>query len=353
MIRISSLFVLTLCLQLSAGAIPVSAPVTDSAYVVKGQIKGVDSGWVYLSYEYDHVPFTDSAPVHQGNFLVAGRLPEPLMVTLKVSGSLQQFSFFTGPDTVTVTAERQKLFDAVITGSPEQEAWASYRKDYQAKVPPRKAPGDTAFTGALNRAAENFILDHRQYRVAAMVLYDKFIVYMNVPVATRLYAQLDKTVQQSAYGKRIAYMLDAGNRTAVGNKAPYFELPDSNGISHSITEFRGKYVLIDFWASWCVPCRKENPGLVKAYAQYKAQGFEILSISLDSNKPQWLASAAKDSLTWMQLCDLKAYNGAVPALYGVHAIPQNFLLDREGKIVAKNLRGEHVFEVLEKLFPDK
>lgn len=339
--------------MLSTGAAAMAAPATDSVYVVRGQIKGADSGWIYLTYEYEHQAYVDSVAPKQGQFVVTCRLPEPLLVSLKVSGSLQQLPFFAGRDTVTITADKQRLFDAVITGSQEQDAWTSYKKDYQGKVPPRKAPGDTAFAGALSRAAENFILDHKHLRVAAMILYDKFIVYMNVPVATRLYAQLDKTVQQSFYGKRIAYMLDAGNRTAIGVKAPYFGLPDSNGLKHSITEFRGKYVLIDFWASWCVPCRKENPGLVKAYAQYKAQGFDIVSISLDSNHPQWLAAAAKDSLTWMQLCDLKAYGGAVPALYGVHAIPQNFLLDKEGKIIAKNLRGEKVFEVLGQLFPAK
>jgi peroxiredoxin len=146
-------------------------------------------------------------------------------------------------------------------------------------------------------------------------------------------------------------MLDAGNRTAIGAQAPYFELPDSNNVLHPVTEYRGKYVLVDFWASWCVPCRKENPGLVKAWQQYKKQGLEIISISLDTNKPQWLDAAQKDNLTWLQLCDLNASHGPVPGLYGVHAIPQNFLLDKEGRIVAKNLRGQHLFEVLETYFP--
>jgi peroxiredoxin len=353
MTRISSWLMTVLCLALSAGAAPVAAPAADSAYVVKGQIQGAGNGWVYITYEYNYQKHTDSAMLQQDQFVVAGRLPERLMLALKVSGSPQQVSFFAGSDTVRVTAVKEKLFDATIEGSPEQDAWTLYRKAYLGKVPPRKMPGDTAFVNALNNAAEQFILSHTNYRVAAMVLYEKFITYMNVPIATRLYSQLDKAVQQSFYGKRIAYMLDAGNRTAIGAHAPYFELPDSNSVLHPVTEYRGKYVLVDFWASWCVPCRKENPGLVKAWQQYKKQGLEIISISLDTNKPQWLDAAQKDNLTWLQLCDLSASHGPVPGLYGVHAIPQNFLLNKEGIIVAKNLRGEHLFEVLDKIFAGK
>ncbi|BAV08920.1 thiol:disulfide interchange protein [Filimonas lacunae] len=339
--------------MLSTGAALFAAPVPDSMYVIQGQIDGADSGYVYVSYEYNHQPHLDSAKLIQGTFVLSGYMPEPLQAVLKVSGSMQQFPFFTATDTITIKAHKQRLFDTEVTGSPEQQAYASYRRDYMGKVPPRKAPGDTAFARGLDKAAEDFILDHTGNYCAAMVLYDKFIVYMNKPTARRLYNKLEPKVQQSAYGKRILYMLDSGNRTGIGMKAPYFELPDSNGVKHAVTEFRGKYVLIDFWASWCVPCRKENPGLVKAYQQYHSKGLEIVSISLDSNKPQWLASAAKDNLTWLQLCDLKAYGGAITELYGVHAIPQNYMLDKEGNIMAVNLRGEKWVEFVNQLFAGK
>ncbi|MDR6337974.1 peroxiredoxin [Filimonas zeae] len=351
MIRISSLFIATLYLLLSAGA-ALAAPAADSSkqVTVQGNISGAEGDWVYLSREFNFVATTDSARVQNGQFVFQLTLPEPLICTLHVSGSLQMKAFWADSDTVSVTVAKQALHAAVVKGSPEQEAWMAYSA-YLNKVPPRKAPGDTAFAHGLDRAAEAFIRDYRQYRAAAMILHDRFLGKGYEAQAVALYKQLTPAVQKSVYGQRVSSKLNSESRTGIGLMAPAFELPDSNGVMHNITAFRGKVLLIDFWASWCVPCRKENPGLVKAYAQYKSRGFDIMSVSLDSNKPQWLAAAAKDGLTWLQVSDLKAYNGPVPVMYGLNYLPQNVLVDREGKIIAKNLRGEKVAEILASLFP--
>lgn len=351
MIRVSSLFIATLALLLSSGA-AMAAPAADSTkrVLVQGTITGADEDWVYLSREFGFEITTDSVRVQGGAFRFQLRLPESAICTLHISGSLQMKAFWADADTIFLTVAKQSLHAASVKGSPEQDAWMAYSSAYLNKVPPRKAPGDTAFAHGIDRAAEAFIRDHRQYRVAALVLYDRFMAKGYETLAGELYQQLTPAVQKSMYGQRVFAKLNSESRTGIGLQAPLFALPDSNNVLHNISEFKGKVLLIDFWASWCVPCRKENPGLVKAYTQYKDRGFAIMSVSLDSNKPQWLAAAAKDGLTWLQVSDLKAYNGPVPALYGVNYLPQNVLIDKEGKIIAKNLRGEKVFEILQSLF---
>ncbi|WP_164974203.1 TlpA disulfide reductase family protein [Filimonas effusa] len=335
-------FFCALCLLLLTGAALQAAPAAGARYAIRGKLQGMDTGWVYISYHYQETDHIDSTRIAAGNFFISAHLPEPLMVTMKLSGNPQQVSFLAGYDTITVQAAASRLFDAAVSGSPEQDAWMKYREEFMAKVPRRNGRDDTAFVKALENQSEAYVRQYSNWLGAAIVIYDRFISYKGTEKAKVLYEVLDPAVKQSYYGRRIAYYFDAGIRTALGAVAPVFRLPDAAGVMRALQEFRGKYLLVDFWASWCPPCRKENPELVKAYLKYKTKGFDILGVSLDSNKPQWLAAVAKDGLLWTQLCDSNGYDGGVTALYGIKAVPQNFLLDKNGKIIAKNLRGEQL-----------
>jgi peroxiredoxin len=133
--------------------------------------------------------------------------------------------------------------------------------------------------------------------------------------------------------------VEAGTGINVGDKAPEIALPDPTGKIIALSSLRGKYVLIDFWSSWCGPCRRENPNVVKMYQTYKDKGFEIFGVSLDMNKEQWLQAIEQDGLTWTHVSDLGYWNSVVVPQYQISGIPATFLLDKEGKIIARDLRG--------------
>jgi thiol-disulfide isomerase/thioredoxin len=137
----------------------------------------------------------------------------------------------------------------------------------------------------------------------------------------------------------------------VGNKAPNIELQNWNGDTLNLKSLQGKYVLVDFWASWCPPCRAENPNVVKLYERYKNKGFEVFSVSLDEDENAWKNAVAKDKLSWQyHVSDLNGWQSATVKLYKIEAIPTTYLLDKSGKIIAKNLRGEALSQKLEELF---
>jgi peroxiredoxin len=140
-----------------------------------------------------------------------------------------------------------------------------------------------------------------------------------------------------------------GNPAAVGKEAPEFILPDTKGKMVSLSSFKGKYILLDFWASWCGPCRQESPTVVKAYQKFKGDKFDILSVSLDDDKEKWLNAIAKDHLTWTHVSDLKAWESSVVRLYQVEGIPATFLLDPKGVVIARDLRGPALENTLQEL----
>jgi peroxiredoxin len=146
-------------------------------------------------------------------------------------------------------------------------------------------------------------------------------------------------------------MIEEQKKTAVGVVAPDFTMNDPDGKPIQLSSLRGKVVMIDFWASWCAPCRQENPNVVKLYNQYHDKGFEILGVSLDRGKDEWIQAIKDDQLTWLHVSDLQFWQNAVARQYGVNSIPQTYLLDKEGKIIAKGLRSEQLAAKLGELFP--
>ncbi|MBI3218140.1 MAG: TlpA family protein disulfide reductase [Bacteroidetes bacterium] len=153
----------------------------------------------------------------------------------------------------------------------------------------------------------------------------------------------------SPFTKELVAMTEKMKITAVGQLAPEIALPNPSGQIVKLSSLRGKYVLIDFWAKWCGPCRKENPNVVRAYNRFKNKGFEVYGVSLDRNKQEWMQAIQEDGLAWTQVSDLQYFNSQAARDYNIQAIPFSILLDKEGKIIAKNLRGAALEQKLEEV----
>lgn len=170
------------------------------------------------------------------------------------------------------------------------------------------------------------------------------------PFIDELISRLDKNYPGTSSIMQMKHQLDEMRSLSVGQTAPDFELPDPNGKPVKLSDLRGKYVLIDFWAAWCKPCRQENPNVVKLYNQYKDKGFEVFGVSLDRTKEDWLKAIQDDQLTWTHVSDLKYFNSAAAELYKIDAIPATYMIDPDGKIIAKDLRGPSLENKLAELF---
>ena len=158
------------------------------------------------------------------------------------------------------------------------------------------------------------------------------------------------SIKESKIGKEIADRIALLSKVEEGKPAQDFTENTPDGKPISLSSYKGHYVLLEFWASWCGPCRAENPNLLKQYKLYNGKGFDVLSVSLDSDKGQWQKAIEKDALPWTHVSDLKGWNNAVAVLYGIRAVPASFLIDPSGKIIATGLRGETLNKKLESLF---
>lgn len=332
-------------------------------FIIQGNLQGIPTGTAYLTYEFNYKDHTDSAVIQDGRFTMKGQLPEPLLCTLRVTGSQQIRIFFVENKTMQVTGTITKLFDAQVSGSVEQDTWNGFNKVQRevigAKVTEvRKRPRDSSshkmsasdladIDMVKDSVMRSFVTAHANSIATARIIYEMYIMYPDYPRAGALYALLNNKIKNCNYARRIHQNINATDKTTIGAIAPGFTLPDTTGKMISLANYRGQYVLVDFWASWCGPCRKENPYLVKAYNRFHAKGFEIISISIDGNKAAWCNAIQTDGLPWIHVSDLKAGQGPVPDEYGVKSIPKNVLIDKTGKIIARNLRGEELEKKLE------
>lgn len=194
-----------------------------------------------------------------------------------------------------------------------------------------------------------FVKDHPDYLTSVKQLT---FLKNQLPKAETavLYNALTKELKNTTEGKAIKIWLDQSVKLAIGDKAPDFQLPNLQGTSIALSNFKGKYVLLEFGASGCGPCRMENPNLLKAYQNYQDKGFEILSVWLDKSKNHWESTVAKDQMIWTTVSDLQGNHGVVPLTYNVIDIPDNYLLNPAGEVIAKDLRGAALEEKLTELF---
>ncbi|WP_256003994.1 TlpA disulfide reductase family protein [Pedobacter deserti] len=370
------------------------AQTNEKRFVIQGDMTALPADSIPKVIYFTFKPYlnkeTDSVKVIAGRYTISGTLPIPAHVKIsrKVQGAVIA-SIIAAPGTQQVitlpavitrdraSAEKRNLpmitikDSSIVRGSVSDSLFKNVtdaaRKAFLT-VPDRAKLG---FIGILTKMSELLqaqiiteIKQHPSSPIAPMLVLKVISDYrINRQLADSLLAMLPRDVQPPVAKEmsRLFEISDAAARKnraerqkvgpAIGTEAPVFSMNDTTGKPVSIREFRGKYVLIDFWASWCAPCRLENPSLVKAYKEFKDKGFEIIGVSLDDAKLKqaWIKAIHDDGLHWTQLSDLQGWKNAAAALYDVKAIPQNFLLDPSGKIIDKGLRGNEVWEALEKV----
>ncbi|WGQ10490.1 TlpA disulfide reductase family protein [Pedobacter gandavensis] len=351
----------------------------NGKYLLKGNIAHL-TGKVYLGHEVNGSPVkVDSTTLVNGEFVFKGAVKSPEFYTLTHKNLKYPIQFILENSAITVTKSADSLAVAEVKGSAAHEVYTDFYKGPWKEITAKagqiygkidkaenaaKAAGgkvdsltragfdqEFAALDVQNQATvKEYIGKYPSSAGAAAIIFDRFIAYPNFPVATELFASLTKEAQQSAIGAAVTKAIAIDAKTAKGKLAPAFSIADKDGKLVHLSDFIGKYVLIDFWASWCGPCRKENPNVVAAYKKYHDKGFEIIGISLDSKKEAWLKAIDMDGLTWTHVSDLKGWQCATAQTYGVKAVPASFLIDPNGKVVGKDLRGEELNKTLADLF---
>lgn len=360
-------------LLLGGGLVQAQQPFN---YTVKGKLGTISApAKVYLVRGSSVL---DSATLKNGAFEIKGTAAEPVMAELllrqkgrsaNLLGTRVQTLIFLEPGTVVVTSP-DSLTHATIKGGPAITDYFRLQKSLQP-VDEKK----DAFVNELVKVAEK---EQRPPAFEAPAVLDQFeafrkqttdlmyafikanpgswaslnaLVGMPLPAYTTvapIYEGLSPQLRNSAAGREYAELLKVLKDVAVGAQAPDFTQTTPSGKTVSLRDYRGKYVLVDFWASWCRPCRQENPAIIKVYNEYKGRNFEVLGVSLDDEKSRakWVKAIADDQLPWTQVSDLKGGENAAARLYHVTGVPQNFLIDPNGKILAVNLKGAALREAL-------
>ena len=363
---------------------PVLCFAQQNTYTISGTVNRPEIKTLYFTqstfYDTNTKLNAQKIEVLDGRFSIKGMIDEPVPAFLslfevykKIGTKPKEFILDKGIISIEITSD---LASAVVKGSKAQDDLFQYnieQNPYSAKINEINIEAQRLSSSGIsadsigqlfripfrdaNRALTDFQLKFIQKNSSAFI---SLLLIPNIARSTNNYieadsllASLQDNIESSATAKTIREYIISQKKTSVGALAPDFRLADTAGKKIALSALKGKYVLLDFWAAWCGPCRQENPNVVQAFKTYKNDGFTVLGVSLDKEKKSWLKAIHDDNLQWQHVSDLKFWASEAAILYGITSIPRNFLLDPRGKIIGRDLRGQDLLDKLEELFPAK
>lgn len=353
-------------------------------FILKGKIGTISSpATIALSYRVADSTLTVNSEMKSGNFNLQGSINEPTVANLTLNYNEKDkmgmaVQIWLEPGTIVIISV-DDLTNSTITGSKlndlgkalnerfkpsldKLDAWIKENEFLEKKDPETYKLQKEKQLADLDERNKTIMIEFIKENPDSMFSLSLIDISLSrgvpdISLVSSLFNGLSNQVKESSYGKKYKQKLENWQKVDIGSVAPNFTQPDQKGNLINLSDFKGKYVLVDFWASWCHPCREENPNLLEQYKKYKKDGFEVLGVSLDGGgfgtKESWIKAIEKDGVgVWTNVCDLSGSTSknAVKMLYGVGSIPENFLIDPQGKIIAKSLRGEKLNSTLEELF---
>ena len=328
-------------------------------FTILGNVSGLDEGAeVKIITTQNEPQLIATGTAVKGKFMLKGNVEEPGLFFL-VMGDAQPQYLFLNNSNIGIEGKKQDLKNLKVKGSSTHDDFLDFKKIFDPLV------GEmSAFGAQINKKTNTVVRDSLKVKYDSIVSLvqssiDAFVtekpnsyvspfllvitLQMNDDIALleKRFAKLTPAMQQSRIGASLQQHIAGSKAGQVGSLAMDFTQPDVNGNPVSLSSFRGKYVLVDFWASWCRPCRIENPNVVENYNKFKDRNFTVLGVSLDrpGQKENWLKAIEQDKLTWTNVSDLKFWQNEAAQLYRVSGIPFNILVDPEGRVIARNLRG--------------
>lgn len=324
-------------------------------YKISGTVDLSDGTWLYMGPANQKL---DSAQVNKGTFTMAGKMAEPISrVYLHTDRYTNYLSFWLEETPLTIKLKAGEFKKAIITGSKTEEddkKLELIKKSIKSKQDSLNKLIELAKSDEVKKklVAEYHKARNQEHEMDITYIqnHPNSIISVNLLAIFSstwgkekikpLYQNLSKDMQNTSYGKDVQQFIELNRNVKVGDHFVDFEQMNANGKKVKLSDIKGKYILLDFWAAWCGPCLEENPSLVLTYKQFKDKGFAILGVSADDNKSLWLNAIKKDQLPWENVSDLKGDKNEAALIYGISAYPTNYLIDEKGKIIAKNLRGE-------------